>query len=94
MLIDFLGWLSDMPRLKIYGNGRMGRLLANIPVMEYRHFLAQWQLSIGPPLPNQPLVVFNKEYEAFLRFCKNSWEPTQKIVKEVHQIQKKRNTAS
>lgn len=107
-VLEHYAWLhASFVRIHPFadGNGRMARLLANIPVLiagsppiiipkekrtEYIHLLAQWQLSIGSPLPNQSLVVVNKEYEAFLRFCQHSWEPTQKIVKEVHQIQKKR----
>lgn len=87
------------------GNGRMARLLANIPVLksgeppilipkeyriEYIRLLASWQISIGRPLPDQPLVIQNDLYKNFETFCEKTWKPSRELVKQVHELQEKR----
>lgn len=87
------------------GNGRLARLLANIPILvsgesplligkeqrlEYIHLLAKWQLSIGQPSQTKPLVIKNKAYLDFSRFCAKAWKTSQQLVKEIHALQKKR----
>ncbi len=91
------------------GNGRMARLLANIPLLssgfppivilkenrlQYIRTLAQWQLSLGRVLANQELVTCNDAYQAFEKLCQISWEPSQKLVRDFFEIQKSRNTTS
>jgi hypothetical protein len=87
------------------GNGRLARLVANIPILqsgeppliipkksrlEYIRLLGEWQLAIGRPKPVENLVVENKNYQDFFAFCKKSWEPTKNLVEEVRQLQRKR----
>lgn len=87
------------------GNGRMARLLANMPVlksgeppilipkerrMEYIRLLAAWQIALGRITPNQPLVTENDSYKNLEIFCKKAWEPSKELVKQAHELQKKR----
>lgn len=87
------------------GNGRLARLVSNIPVLksgeppliipkesrlEYIRLLGEWQLSIGRPNPAEDLVVENKNYKEFFAFCKKSWDPAKKFVEEARRLQGKR----
>lgn len=87
------------------GNGRMARLLANIPVLvsglppvvivkenrsNYIRALAAWQLSLGRPEADQPLITQNDEYQKLEQFFHSSWEPTKKLVHNMFEVQKNR----
>lgn len=69
------------------GNGRLARLLANVPLVaggrpvvdipatardRYLAALARWQFACGAPRPNAPLYTKAGELKAFIALCKAS----------------------
>ncbi|MBF0209540.1 MAG: Fic family protein [Desulfamplus sp.] len=82
------------------GNGRLARLLSNLPVIrsgyppivipkikrqEYISLLAKYELSVGQPCASQPLLLpFNETINQFKEFCRNSWEESLNLVREAH----------
>jgi Fic family protein len=84
------------------GNGRMARLLANIPVIEkgslpilipneqrlqYIESLASWQLASGPPSPEQPLIGSGVALRTFHQFITTCHRLSQDIFDEAKQAQ-------
>ncbi|MBF0111575.1 MAG: Fic family protein [Desulfamplus sp.] len=85
------------------GNGRLARLLSNLPVIrsgyppivipkikrqEYISLLAKYELSVGQPCASQPLLLpFNETINQFKEFCRNSWEESLNLVREAHKRQ-------
>lgn len=88
------------------GNGRIARLLANIPVLraghvpimidrtrrqEYITKLSSYQQSAGQLEKDSILIEENAAYGEFEKFCKSCWELSMNVVQEAHRIQSKRN---
>ena len=80
------------------GNGRMARLLANLPViakgripiligserrLEYIESLAAWQLASGPPVPEHPLEGNAAALVAFRALCASCLEESGSLLTEV-----------
>ncbi len=91
------------------GNGRMARLVSNIPVLksgfppviipkqrrrEYIMALTEYHLSAGPPGPDQPLVTAREKLEKFRTFCAESWKESMELVHAAQKKQAERNCAS
>ncbi len=88
------------------GNGRMARLLANLPVIhsgwppilipketrrEYIRLLSKYELTVGIPKAGEPLLP-NKELLAdFTHFCRIAWQSSLKLVEVMREKQKGRN---
>ena len=77
------------------GNGRMARLVSNIPVLksgfppviipkqrrrEYIMALTEYHLSAGHPKPGQPLLPEREKLEKFRTFCAESWKESLELV--------------
>ena len=84
------------------GNGRMARLLANLPVLnaglppilidrtrrqDYLSYLAAYDLQAGPQRAGQPLPVTDTKLEQFLEFCRECWQPSKDLVAEMRRVQ-------
>lgn len=87
------------------GNGRMARLLANLPViekgrlpafipsekrLEYIEALATWQLASGPLRPNQALEGDGQALNAFHDFCESCLAESNALLVEVQAAQQAR----
>ena len=87
------------------GNGRMARLLANLPVLnaglppilidrtrrqDYLSCLAAYDLQAGPQRAGQPLPVTDTKLEQFLEFCRECWQPSKDLVAEMRRVQEGR----
>jgi Fic family protein len=87
------------------GNGRMARLLANIPVLkaglppiiipkerrrEYIQALSQYHLAVGTIAAADELLPAIEKLDGFKRFCQESWSESLKLVDEVHKKQQTR----
>lgn len=87
------------------GNGRMARLLANVPVLragfppllvsfdrrrDYLALLGDYSLGRGQPLPGEKLVPACPEREALRAFFADQWQSTLQLVEEFHQRQQNR----
>lgn len=87
------------------GNGRMARLLANIPVMragqppllvdvadrrKYLTLLGDYTLARGRPLPTEALVQIGTEREAIRSFFAEQWQDTQNLVAKFQTQQRDR----
>ena len=87
------------------GNGRMARLLANIPVLisghppilipkedrlKYIRSLGQYELSIGQPKLGEELVPHNKKFDVFQDVCKAAWKQSLELVATAHELQIRR----
>ena len=90
------------------GNGRMARLLANVPLLrtgqppllvsaaarrEYMALLGDYSLSRGQPQPGEPLVSVGSERDALEAFFGVQWEATRKLVATYRERQAARNCA-
>lgn len=88
------------------GNGRMARLLANIPVLQSGHVpimidrtrrqeyitgLSSYQQSVEQLEKESALINENSAFNEFKTFCKSCWELSLEVVQEAHRIQSKRN---
>lgn len=86
------------------GNGRMARLLSNIPLLEegyppivfeyparqeYLRCLADWQSTIGPVRAGKDALT--PPPESFVVLCQKTWEESLKLVAEQKQVQANRN---
>ncbi len=95
---------STFARIHPYadGNGRMARLLANIPVIEkgglpilipneqriaYIESLAVWQLASGPPSAEQPLIGSEDALSSFQSFIASCQGMSEAILAEATQAQ-------
>jgi len=87
------------------GNGRMARLLANVPVLkagfppiiipkerrrEYIQALSTYHLAVGTITAGDDLLPAIDKLDDFKRFCQESWFESLKLVDEVHKHQRKR----
>jgi Fic family protein len=87
------------------GNGRMARLLANIPALkagfppiiipkerrrEYIQALSKYHLAVGTITAGDDLLPAIDKLDDFKRFCQESWVESLKLVNEVHRQQRKR----
>lgn len=88
------------------GNGRMARLLANLPVLkaghppividrtrrrEYLQYLSAYDLAVGKARPGIPLLPEPDRTEAFRRFCLGCWRATLDLVAETRRRQQERS---
>ncbi len=91
------------------GNGRMARLLANLPVIEkgqlpilipsqqrlaYIEALAQWQLASGPPRAADSLDGDSTSLQAFHQLCQTCLEDSHHGLLQVQATQQARRTIS
>ncbi|MEK0445357.1 MAG: hypothetical protein RLZZ399_678 [Verrucomicrobiota bacterium] len=91
------------------GNGRMARLLANVPVLQkgelpilipvekrlaYVESLATWQMASGKILPGGDLSGDPSALEAFGLLCREAYDASQAMIEEAVQIQAQRGIRS
>ena len=91
------------------GNGRMARLVSNIPVLksghppivipserrrDYINILVKYQLDAGIPKADKKIVLHGKSFDAFKAFCSESWEKSLDLVDRAHQRQTTRDKGS
>ena len=82
------------------GNGRMARLVSNIPVLksghppivipserrrDYINMLVKYQLDAGIPKADKKIVLPGKSFDAFKAFCSESWGKSLDLVDRAHQ---------
>lgn len=87
------------------GNGRLARLLANIPLLgtgfpplviprqrrqEYLRALAEWQLAVGRIQANHPLLPERDRLQPFVDLCRDAWQESLALVDEYHRKQTER----
>jgi Fic family protein len=88
------------------GNGRVARLVSNIPVLksgypplliplekrkEYIDILVQVQLEAGIPNADKELIRYSESLDEFNAFCSESWGKSLDLVDRAHQRQTARN---
>ena len=88
------------------GNGRMARLLANIPVLEagfpplviprerrqeYLRTLAVWELQVGRPTTGSALLPDSQALTPFLTLCRDAWQASLELVDEYRDRQVERD---
>ena len=88
------------------GNGRMARLVANIPVImagyppviiprerrqEYINALSEYHLAVGTITARSELLPEIDKLDRFKRFCAESWSESIKLVDNAHRKQRERN---
>jgi len=88
------------------GNGRIARLIANVPVIragfppiiipkerrqEYIEALSEYHLAVGTVTARSELLPDVDKLDRFKRFCAESWSESIKLVDEAHKKQKERN---
>ena len=88
------------------GNGRMARLIANVPVIragfppiiipkerrqEYIEALSEYHLAVGTVTARSELIPEVDKLDRFKQFCSESWSESIKLVDEAHKKQKERN---
>jgi Fic family protein len=86
----------------IDGNGRMARLLANLPVLragqppiviearkrrQYIGLLAEYELAVGPIRSGQPLLPEAERLTGFQDFCRDNWQASLDLVAEAERQQ-------
>jgi Fic family protein len=87
------------------GNGRIARLVSNIPVLkaglppiiiprelrkEYIDLLSAYHFEVGQIQANSELLPNLKELQPFTAFCKQAWRESIALVEEVRKIQQTR----
>lgn len=87
------------------GNGRMARLLANVPVIERGHLpvlipqdrrleyfeaLAAWQHASGALRPGDELIGDSAALASFETLCEDAWTRSQSMLEEVRALQQAR----
>ena len=88
------------------GNGRMARLIANVPVIragyppiiipkerrqEYIEALSEYHLSVGTVTGRSELLPDVNKLDKFKRFCAESWSESIKLVDNARRKQQERN---
>ncbi len=88
------------------GNGCIARLVANFPVInsgyppiiipvekrrEYIRLLSQYELAVGQIKAGESLLPKKELLVDFIKFCKESWTPSFKLVEAAHKQQLERN---
>ena len=91
------------------GNGRMARLLANIPMLragrppllidvaarrDYIALLGDYSISCGCPIPGDEFVKPGRERDALRDFFAEQWQATLQRVAEFHGLQARRRGGS
>lgn len=91
------------------GNGRMARLISNLPVLksgyppilipklkrrDYILLLSQYEIASKTPSTLGPLLNINAELSQFRSFCESAWADTIDLVEQAHNHQTERHTAS
>jgi Fic family protein len=91
------------------GNGRMARLVANLPALragfppvliplerrvEYIELLARWKLAAGRPKAGEPLVADSAEYGAFVAFSREVTRGVNELIGETRRCQEARRRES
>ncbi len=87
------------------GNGRMARLLSNVPIirsgyppiiipsekrLEYNSLLATYSLKVGQADPKTDILAEPELLDGFVSFCKLAWEESMRLVELAYQAQEKR----
>ena len=88
------------------GNGRLARLIANIPVLKaglppviiprekrkpYIDALSKYHYSVGQIKKGDNLLPDRKALNAFISLCKQAWKNSLSLVDEIHKKQQTRN---
>jgi len=88
------------------GNGRMARLIANVPVIraglapiiipkerrqEYIAALSEYHLAVGSATAGSELLPEVDKLDRFKRFCDEAWSESIKLMDEAHKKQQERN---
>jgi Fic family protein len=88
------------------GNGRMARLIANIPVIragyppiiipkerrqKYINALSEYHLAVGTITAESELLPEIDKLDRFKRFCAESWSGSIRLVDNAHRKQQERN---
>ena len=88
------------------GNGRMARLVANLPVLrngfppilipkekrkEYLQLLSTYQQEVPVPSNEQPILPDLEKTKDFAGFCRECWEDTLQLVQDMHRRQAERD---
>jgi len=88
------------------GNGRIARLIANVPLIkagyppiiipkgrrqEYIEALSEYHIAVGTVTARSELLPDVDKLDRFKRFCAESWSKSTKLVDEAHKKQKERN---
>ena len=107
-LTAFVGLHVSFVRIHPFwdGNGRMARLIANVPVIragfppiiipkerrqEYIEALSEYHLAVGTVTARSELLPDVDKLDRFKQFCSKSWSESIKLVDEAHKKQKERN---
>lgn len=87
------------------GNGRIVRLIANVPVLaagqppiiiprekryDYIRILTNYHFTHGQLIPGALLITEDEHFEAFVTFCREAWQETLKLVDEARAAQQRR----
>ncbi|MFN0318478.1 MAG: Fic family protein [Burkholderiales bacterium] len=87
------------------GNGRMARLLANLPVLrsgkppilvprsartQYLRTLAEWQLDLGRAMPRSPLMAAHPKLRELREIFEEGWSRSLQLVEEARATQRSR----
>lgn len=88
------------------GNGRLARLVANIPVLKaglppviipkeqrkaYIDALSEYHYSVGQIKKGDELLPDQNRLKPFTSFCEQAWKTSLSLVDEIHQKQRARN---
>jgi len=88
------------------GNGRIARLIANVPVLssgyppiiipkehcrEYIEALSEYHLAVGTVTGRSELLPEVDKLHKFERFCGESWPESMKLVDQARRKQEERN---
>jgi len=91
------------------GNGRVARLISNIPVLrsgdppilipsdqrkKYIEAIVQYQLEFGLPAVDKEMIKPGGRLEEFKAFCFEHWRQSLDLVDQAHQRQAERNKAA
>ncbi len=91
------------------GNGRIARLVANLPVLrvglppiiipreqrkEYIDALSAWHFAAGQIKAGEELLPEPDKLEPFTKLCRQAWQATIELVEEVRKRQEARNSAA
>lgn len=88
------------------GNGRLARLLANLPVLKagyppvvisstmrerYLRLLAEWQTAVGRVAPGVPLLTEHEKLSEFRSLCAEAWQESINLIDDARKVQDARN---
>lgn len=91
------------------GNGRIARLVSNIPVLKSSHppilipkerrkqyieTLVGYQVQAGITTPGKPLILKSEGLDVFTKFCSECWGSFLELVDKAHNIQAERDQAA